>query len=286
MSAHPPHLRVLPSAQARQHDPMGERLEILRRALQNRVIPQLAQNRRDAATGQGRITPPSAEQVVEFARLLIEDAPDAASRAVEVLLDAGHSLETIYLEVLTPVARHLGRCWESDEADFVTVTIGVGRLQRLLREFSPAFCEDHPDVEHERRLLLAQHPKERHTLGLAMLGEFFYRAGWEILGGVGTPVADPSHLAAQEWVDIVGFSVAADAHADWLKRQIAAVRRNSRNPRVGILLGGPWVMADPSRCRALQADGMALDAAEAVELAEQWVSAGSISPHRGQQQRP
>jgi len=279
MSAHPPHLRVLPSARADQDDPVRQRLEVLRRALEDRVIPQLAQSAR------GRAAPPSAEQVVEFARLLIEDTPAAATRAVETLLDAGHSLDTIYLEVLTPVARHLGRCWESDEADFVTVTIGVGRLQRLLREFSPAFCEDRLEPGHERRILLAQHPKERHTFGLAMLGEFFYRAGWEVLGGVGTPVADPGHIAAQEWLDVVGFSVAADEHAQWLQHQIQAVRAHSRNPRVGVLLGGPWFLADPRRCAVLQGDAMAGDAAEAVELAQEWVTSGRssqfLSKYRG-----
>ena len=51
----------------------------------------------------------------------------------------GASVETLYLDLLAPTARHLGDLWDADVCDFTEVTVGLGRLQQVLHELSPAF---------------------------------------------------------------------------------------------------------------------------------------------------
>ena len=60
----------------------------------------------------------------------------------------GLSVERVYLDLLGPTAQYLGLLWEQDLCDFTDVTVGLGRLQRVMRELSPAFGKS---VEYPRQ---------------------------------------------------------------------------------------------------------------------------------------
>jgi MerR family transcriptional regulator, light-induced transcriptional regulator len=107
-----------------------------------------------------------------------------------------------------------------------------------------------------------------HTFGLSMVCEFFRRAGWEVVGPTESRSADPVALVRNEWFDILGISVGSDARMDWLSAGIDAVRRASRNRAIGVMLGGPMFVQDPTRAIALGADGTAIDGATAPGVAE------------------
>jgi MerR family transcriptional regulator, light-induced transcriptional regulator len=69
------------------------------------------------------------------------------------------------------------------------------------------------------------------------------------------------------WFDIVGFSVSSDRRLDELKRDIHDIRRDSRNRQVGIVLGGPLVIAQPDLVASMGADMMSADATTAPQEA-------------------
>ncbi len=119
----------------------------------------------------------------------------------------GIAVETIYLELLAPVARHLGSLWEQDLCDFTEVTIGLGRLHQVLRELSPGFSQSVGHAGNGRRILLLPSPGEQHTFGLVMVSEFFRHAGWDVAGGPWEAGADPVTMVKREWFDVVGFSL-------------------------------------------------------------------------------
>ncbi|RZJ18331.1 MAG: cobalamin-binding protein, partial [Haliea sp.] len=110
------------------------------------------------------------QDVERFARLVLARDDDVAQACVDAMRDRGVPIESIYLDLLAPVARHLGELWEQDLCDFTDVTLGLGRLQQVLRELSPAFGQsiDHPT--NGRRVLLLPSPGEQHTFGLVMVG--------------------------------------------------------------------------------------------------------------------
>ncbi len=112
---------------------------------------------------------------------MIVHRPVAAARAhLDALRAGGMSAEAVITEVLSATARHLGVMWEQDRCTFVDVTLGLSRLQQLLRIYGPAF-EAEPALQGSgRRLLLAVVPGEQHTFGLAIVEEFFRRAGWHV----------------------------------------------------------------------------------------------------------
>lgn len=254
------------------------RLARLAQAVEYEIIPRLMMAHRGAPTCpavalDGPVL--GAHDVEEFARLVLESDEDAAQACVETLLARGVTVEAVFHDLLAPTARHLGELWNQDLCDFTEVTLGLGRLQRVLRETSaqlalPAVAG--PAREPDRRILLLPSPGEQHTFGLVMVAEFFRRAGWDVTGGPWENGEDAATLVGSEWYDVVGFSLGHDGHVDRLAQCIAAVRQASRNGHVVIMVGGSLLGQRPEVVQRVGADLYAADGRHAPAMAERIVS--------------
>ena len=71
-----------------------------------------------------------------LAHIVLGDDLEAAATYVTIMRERGLSMETLYIELLEPTARFLGKMQDNDESNFIDVTIGVGRLQKLLVIFN------------------------------------------------------------------------------------------------------------------------------------------------------
>lgn len=256
-----------PNASAERVD-AKQRLSRLARTLESDVIPRLVGSHSRAAP----VLPKPAE-IEAFVELLRSASDSDLVASVEALQARGWRVEAIYLGLLAPAARLLGELWESDRCDFSTVTICLGRLQRLLRQWSPEFGREVEYPPNGRRILLAQHPEEQHSFGLSMVAEFFRREGWEVLGGVGGAVPDPSGQVARDWFDAVGFSIGSELRIDWLRDRITQVRAASRNRAVAVLVGGPLLAIKPDVAAEVGADGSGQDGGRSPQLAEELLTA-------------
>ncbi len=246
------------------------------RALNSEVIPRLAQAHRSretphrpVGTGAPPAIPwvPNAQDVDVFVARILDSSEAGIVSMVERLRRRGASEESIYLDLLAPAARVLGQMWSDDVCDFATVTLSVARLQRLMRQLSPSFISGAPLRLQARNILLAQAADEQHGLGLAMVAEFFRRAGWvvECLQGPDTP--DPAALAQAQWFDVIGFSLGSELRLPWLRDKISAIRLVSRNAEVVVMVGGPLFDANPGWVDHVGADAWTQDARKAPELA-------------------
>jgi MerR family transcriptional regulator, light-induced transcriptional regulator len=250
-----------------------QRLAHLARAIETDVIPRLVQAHRPAAANSAAAAPApaaalTAAEVESFVQQVIQDSEAQVAATLDALRQRGVSIEAIYLQLFGPTARRLGEMWEEDECDFSTVTVALGRLQRLLRELSPAFGGEVSHPANGRRALFVQPRDEQHSFGLSMVAEFFRRDGWDVLGGVGGAVTDPAVVVRNEWVDVVGFSVGTDSRLPWLRDSIRAVRAAARNRNLKVLVGGPPFAADPALADGVGADGTARDGKDAPHVAE------------------
>ncbi len=241
------------------------RLSRLAQALESDVIPRLVGAHGKQPRAAVHLEP---REIEGFVGLLRNGTDAELAAAVAATHRRGLSVEGIFLELFAPAARHLGELWVADRCDFSTVTISLGRLQRLLREWSPAFGTEIEHPANGRRILLAQHSDEQHSFGLSMVAEFFRRAGWEVLGGVGGAVPDPSAQVSREWFDAVGFSIGSETRIDWLKERIAQVRKVTRNRSVVVLVGGPLFVLQPAWAQSVGADASGHDGGQAPKLAE------------------
>jgi len=237
------------------------------------IVPRLlvahAEERKLSDRVGGAVEPGQVERLAELsmeleAHLLLE--------LVESFLDRGLSAETLFVELLAPAARHLGKGWEDDRLDFVDVTMGLWRLQEVLRDVASRSTRF--EAGHTRgSALFVPFPGDQHNFGTAMVQECFGLAGWDAEMLVEPTTSDLlDHLAARSY-DLLGLTVSSDAHIQRVPGLIRAVRSVSTNPHIRIMVGGRVCNAHGGFASLVGADGSAANAPDAVAVAERLVRA-------------
>ena len=248
----------------------------LARALEAEIIPRLVlAHQRERGPG-GAAVPPAlvicrvaVGDVEAFVNSVLAGDTAGEVRLVELLRSTGASLETLCTELLTPAARRLGDLWNADLCDFAQVTLALWRLQQLLREFGPQFPMAIASRHNGLGALLVPVPGEEHTLGLAMVTEFFLRAGWRVAGSPPASIDALRQMAAADWFDIAGLGISCETRLRLLAQSIRALRQASRNPDIRVLVGGPVFARRPELVALVGADATSNDARYAPAQAEQ-----------------
>ena len=254
------------------------RMSQLARTIELEIIPRLMLAHRaqqEPPPVSGPVSKVTEDDVKQFAKLVLAHDEDVALVSVQTYRARNVSVERIFVELLAPTARYLGHLWDEDLCNFTDVTVGLGRLQRVLRELSPAFGRGVEHPSQGRRVLLLPSPGEQHTFGLVMVGEFFSRAGWDVTGGAWAAGADAAAMVGAEWFDVIGFSLGAEGHVPALANAISAVRHATCNRELAILVGGPIFTVRPEFVAMVGADGMTTDGCEAPALAESLIAAST-----------
>lgn len=202
-----------------------------------------------------------------FIQALIAHDDDAVARYSQALAADGTTAEQFYEEFVGPAARILGEMWCTDDCSFYDVTVGTGRLHRLVRDWSPAFLRDLVIPGAAGRIALGCCSNEQHSLGVALLAEYFIRDGWDVqlcqaIGSDGL-----LDNVRENGYNLLGFSVSVTDHLGKLQADIRRVRQVSRNRDIKVLVGGALISADPSLVKRIGADGYAHDASSAVREA-------------------
>ncbi len=243
----------------------------LSRAIEHTVIDQVIP--RLVLAGRAALAPAAAplvavSDVASLADAAVSPEEGAALAVVAGLRSRGVPMESVYLDLLAPAARHLGSLWDNDATDFSTVTLGLWRLHGVLREIGPAFWQAPPRRPQTSRALLCPVPGAQHNFGVMMVADFFRRAGWSVWCEPATTTAGLIELVRAEWFAVIGFSIGTELHIDELASCIRAVRRASRNRGLGVMVGGPLVNERPELVQLVGADATARDGWQAVLQAQ------------------
>lgn len=242
------------------------------RAMHEELLPQLvAQSRRGGATpGAGTRAILNAD-VARFVRdALSHDEGRLGARVVE-FLDAGVPVDRLCLDLFAPAAAQLGELWEHDETDFVEVTLAVGRIQRVVRDLARALPGT--IALDGGQVFLGGLADEQHSLGLAMVAEFFVQDGWGVTVGPPLGLEEIGDAVAARWYDVVGLASALQERVPRVADAITAVRRRSCNPDVVVLVGGQAFAGRRELVAAVGADGWAPDAVQAPGIARDILAA-------------
>jgi MerR family transcriptional regulator, light-induced transcriptional regulator len=205
------------------------------------------------------------DAVATFAGLLVAGPMATIEAFVRGEFERGASLETICLDLFAPAARQLGVGWETDDLDFMQVSLAVSRLQQLLHTIRLP-SGDTP-VRDNRSILLAPAPGEQHWFGLQILGEFMRKEGWDVHAEMPTSLAEIKRIVRSQSFEVVAFSLGNDRLLNELAAGIQMVRQCSRNKAVAIMVGGRVFAENPELCSQVGADAVAKDARMATRLA-------------------
>jgi MerR family transcriptional regulator, light-induced transcriptional regulator len=250
------------------------RREALIRTIEGQIVPRLLLARASVPPSEAPMALPlpgvvqNPQAVAELTRLLLEHTSEVASVYVQLIHADGASIESILLNVLAPAARRLGALWESDEVDFFAVSLGLARLQTIVRELSTATPQEDSPPGLAGTILLVPEMGEQHTFGLQLVAEFFRRSRWDVWLEQPATVDEYARLIAAEHFAVIGLGVGSDSKLEHLAGRIAATRRGSRNRNVCVMVGGPVLLSRPEIARQVGADATATDGPQAVQIAQ------------------
>jgi methanogenic corrinoid protein MtbC1 len=213
-----------------------------------------------------------------FARLVLNGETGQILDQVQALIDLGVKLERIYIEVLAPVARTLGIWWEEDRCTFTDVTIGLSRLQQVLRQISRHAGMGSGRSTVRRRVYLTPSPGEQHTLGLSMVEEFFLHAGWETASDHAASLSTILQTVSTQHIDVLGLTIASAGFFGPLGEVIAQVRKAASNREIVIMVGGRLFIDHPEVATKISRATVISDGIDAVDMAEKLLSEVSGSP--------
>ncbi|MCU0626202.1 MAG: cobalamin B12-binding domain-containing protein [Gemmatimonadaceae bacterium] len=247
------------------------------RAMRDDLLPQLvAHARRTAPADRVDTRPIVAADVARFVRDALAHDEERLGQRVQELLAAGATVERLCLDLFAPAANRLGEMWDHDETDFVEVTLGVGRIQRVVRDLARTLHGAALTVDGGQ-VFLGGLPDEQHSLGLAMVAEFFVHDGWGVTVGPPLGLEELEQAVATRWYDVVGLAAAVQERIPRLAEAITAVRRRSCNPDVVVLVGGRAFSDRRALVEEIGADGWAPDAVQAPVIARDIVSSRRVN---------
>jgi len=255
----------------RRHD-IGVRQFDLARFVSDEIVPRLVRLHTEVVPDAPLVEDviealrPNSKEIDALAHIVLGDDLEAAATYVTIMKDRGLSMETLYVELLEPTARHLGEMWDRDECDFIDVTLGVGRLQKLLAIFNDTYAL--PQLCDRRVFLMATAPGNQHSFGASMIEKLLSAAGWQVEVEYSGNVNQLVNAVKSNWFAVVGLTAGSDAQLPALETAIAEVRQHSKNPLVSVLVGGPMFTLNPQLAAKMGADATAPNAPTAVLAAQ------------------
>lgn len=197
---------------------------------------------------------------------------DAFSELLREVRRARISLAALADLYIPEAARRMGEAWHEDQMSWLDVSVGVGRMQSLLREIGMAWVADQAGDTGHGTVLLIVPDREQHTLGPMVAMGQMRRFGVSVCLRIAPSPNELSSLMASRSFDGVMISIATREKLDAVSKTVQFLKTVSSKP-TPIVVGGAVTSkvedlaactgADLSSndiCAALEAIGLKFDA--------------------------
>jgi methylmalonyl-CoA mutase cobalamin-binding subunit len=177
--------------------------------------------------------------VLRFIESVIAPSPGGVEAIFADLRRAGVSRIAFADRYIPEIARRLGRAWEDDSLGFADVTVGMSRLQAILREIGRDWSADHDPalVYGTATVLLIVPDSEQHTLGAMVLMGLLRRRGISVALRIAPTREDLRGLLAVRAFDAAFVSV-GQASGVAPCRALVATLRELTSGGIRIAVGG------------------------------------------------
>jgi methanogenic corrinoid protein MtbC1 len=165
---------------------------------------------RRISTAPGRMPPRDRGEWVEhLARALMSEAETSHSTVIASLMANGYDSRELFDYFIPAVSRRLGELWVRDEASFVDVTVGAGRLQALFRTQSDgSLGRIDRTIPLGETFLMVVPDFEDHSLGAFVAANQLRRHGVWVHLAIGLTREELADLLASRRFAALGMSAA------------------------------------------------------------------------------
>jgi methanogenic corrinoid protein MtbC1 len=203
------------------------------------------------------------EIVESFTTLVMAGDNREAFRFVERLFEHSICFETVLLDLMVPAAHKMGDLWVCDQCNFVDVTLGMTRIQQILRQFRHRNRDT--ALHRKGNVLLLPVPGEQHTFGLRVMEELLIGDGFDVTCHLKAGLDDILQLVSQKPFDIVGLSLSNKKLVEPLNSLIALIRHHSMNKLIHVIVGGSMFGNNTEIVATIDSEIVSGDAKELLE---------------------
>ena len=193
-----------------------------------------------------------------------------AIRMLRDAVDAGASVRDIYLDVLQPAQREIGRLWLVNELSVAQ----EHRVSSVTQVAMAQICErGFTGQRSDRILVVACVGTELHELGARMVADLFELDGWTTYYlGANTPRTAVVEAVRECSADVLALSATLASTVGEIAEVIQEIRADETLAGTKVLVGGYPFNVAPSLWRHVGADGHAPDAETATHVGAQLVA--------------
>jgi methanogenic corrinoid protein MtbC1 len=163
--------------------------------------------------------------------------PDACKHEVNAALMAGTRPEDLADFYVPALARDMGDQWCVDQLSFAGVTIGVSRLQAMMRELGPNWTSDNATQPEANAILLLVPREVYHTLGAIVLSSQLRRMGVSVKLLLGGKPDDIVQRLSRTSYQAVFISASCGETLESLRRIVDIIKTNTKTP-MPVVIGG------------------------------------------------
>ena len=195
---------------------------------------------------------------------VLDGEDEEAATLAQAWLDAGRPALEAIDDGLTPALREAGQLFEDGDFFLPELVTAARAMQAATAVLRPSLVEAGGGGSRGRVVLGTVHG-DIHEIGKSLVGMLLVAAGFDVEDlGVDVPVERFVARAREVDADVVGASALLTTTMSVQRELVAAVRASGL--RAKVLVGG--APTDPAWAEAIEADGWAGSAAEAVRVAE------------------
>ena len=211
---------------------------------------------------------PTDKLALQYLQLALEgNSPEAIQLLVDAI-NSGTSATSIYVDVLLPSQREIGRMWHSDEVNVAeehVVSATTSRVMGILAHTAPR------SAMNGKTVVSACVPGNIHDLGIRALSDLFYLNGWRsVYLGADVPDIDmPSAMSFFE-ADLLLLSATLSVQISAATEVISIIREQAERP-VKILVGGAAFNEVPDVWKQTGADAYLASVEDALRVGSELV---------------
>ncbi len=200
---------------------------------------------------------------------LVDTVTSSDPQAMEAMSDAFRLAKISPARIadgyIPEAARRLGVAWEDDTASFADVTIGVARLQAMLRDVGFGWVADDNGLSGSGMVLMLVPPGEQHTLGAMVATGWLRRRGISVCLRISPTPAELASLLTSRRFDGAFVSIGSADRVEISVKLIKTLHALSKGT-LRVAVGGAAVEVGREVLSMTDADIVTNDLEEAISM--------------------
>jgi methanogenic corrinoid protein MtbC1 len=212
---------------------------------------------------------PLVKLLEQYLELLLKGDRHSAGKMIIEAVDNGINVKDIYLHVFQSSLYEIGRLWQENKITVAQEHYCTAATQLIMSQLYPYISKSD---KGDKVLVATSVSRELHEIGVRMVADFFEMDGWNTFYlGANTPTESIIETIISKRADLVLISATISSHIGEVMDLIRTIHScvECRDPK--IIVGGYPFRVDNDLWKKVGADGQAVDAETAVEMAEKLV---------------